>query len=120
MAEMVDMRTLTINGETFEIIDDAARKDIETIKKNQINNEQLTQAVEDALTEAKESGEFDGPAGKDGEPGKSAYEYAKDGGYTGSEADFIKLMNSTSAITYTAATKTLNFSQNGKLVVSID
>lgn len=36
-----------------------------------------------ALEEAKASGQFKG------DPGKSAYEYAKDGGYTGTEAEFI-------------------------------
>ena len=36
-------------------------------------------AIDDALTRAKESGEFDG---------KSAYSYAVDGGYTGTEAEF--------------------------------
>ena len=36
-------------------------------------------AIDDALTQAKESGEFDG---------KSAYSYAVDGGYTGTEEEF--------------------------------
>lgn len=39
----------------------------------------------------------DGAAGKDGAPGKSAYQYAKDGGYTGTEAEFAKLMADTSS-----------------------
>lgn len=38
--------------------------------------------VTEQLTAAKESGEFDG------EDGKSAYEYAKGGGYTGTEEEF--------------------------------
>ncbi len=42
----------------------------------------LDTAVEEALTAAKESGEFDGA------DGKSAYSYAQDGGYTGTEAEF--------------------------------
>ena len=36
-------------------------------------------AIDDALTQAKESGEFDG---------KSAFSYAQDGGYTGTEEEF--------------------------------
>lgn len=44
-----------------------------------------------------------GPAGKDGAPGangKTAYEYAVDGGYTGTEAEFSKLLfNTTKALT---------------------
>ena len=39
-------------------------------------------AVEEALTAAKASGEFDGA------DGKSAYSYAQDGGYSGTEAEF--------------------------------
>jgi hypothetical protein len=39
----------------------------------------------EALMQAKESGELNG---KDGEPGKSAYDYAKEGGYIGTEAQF--------------------------------
>lgn len=39
-------------------------------------------AIDDALTQAKESGEFDGA------DGKSAYSYAVDGGYAGTEAEF--------------------------------
>ena len=39
-------------------------------------------AVNEALAQAKESGEFDGAAGK------SAYAYAQDGGYTGTEEQF--------------------------------
>lgn len=42
----------------------------------------LPEAINFALAQAKESGEFDG------EDGKSAYDYAKDGGYTGTEAEF--------------------------------
>lgn len=32
--------------------------------------------------------DVDLPPGADGEPGKSAYQYAQDGGYTGTEAEF--------------------------------
>lgn len=44
--------------------------------------EALPEAINDALAQAKESGEFDGA------DGKTAYAYAKDGGYTGTEAEF--------------------------------
>lgn len=42
----------------------------------------LDTAVNEALTAAKASGEFDGA------DGKSAYSYAQDGGYTGTESEF--------------------------------
>lgn len=38
-----------------------------------------------------------GADGADGADGKSAYEYAQDGGYTGTEAEFAKLMADTSS-----------------------
>ena len=46
--------------------------------------DKLPKAIEDALAQAKESGEFDG------EPGKTAYQYAVEGGYTGTEAEFTE------------------------------
>ena len=50
----------------------------------------LGDKIEDALTNAKENGEFDG---------KSAYSYAQDGGYTGTEEEFAqKLALDTSEI----------------------
>lgn len=103
---------------------------------NAIGKDALPQAIEAALAQAKESGEFDGapgpkgdpgadgcyyqpsvtdgvlswtpsngdmpsvpasdvrgPAGQDGQPGapgKTAYQYAQDGGYTGTEAEFAE------------------------------
>lgn len=103
---------------------------------NAIGKDALPQAIEAALVQAKESGEFDGapglkgdpgadggyyqpsvtdgvlswtpskadmpsvpasdvrgPAGQDGQPGapgKTAYQYAQDGGYTGTEAEFAE------------------------------
>lgn len=59
-----------------------------------VETEQLPEAIDDALAKAKASGEFDGlpgQPGKDGAPGapgKTAYQYAQDGGYTGTEEEF--------------------------------
>lgn len=68
-----------------------------------VASSELSSAVNDALAQAKASGEFDGRDGMDGKPGangkdgakgdpgedgKSAYEYAQDAGYTGSESAF--------------------------------
>ena len=47
-----------------------------------VSQTELEGAVDTALAQAKASGEFDGA------DGKSAYQYAKDGGYTGTEAEF--------------------------------
>lgn len=51
--------------------------------------------LEKLLIQAKESGEFAGPQGPQGVPGKagpSAYEFAVSAGYTGTEAEFGKLL----------------------------
>ena len=59
-----------------------------------ITKEDLTSAVNAALQEAKNSGAFkgedgrDGADGTDGTNGKSAYEYAQEAGYTGTESAF--------------------------------
>ena len=45
-------------------------------------HDDLQEATNEALAQAKASGEFDGA------DGKSAYQYAKDGGYTGTEEEF--------------------------------
>ena len=63
-----------------------------------ISLEKLNQAAESILAHAKASGVFDGAPGKDGDPGKNgtpgktAYEYAKEGGYTGTEEEFREKM----------------------------
>lgn len=60
----------------------------------------IPEMLEDALTEAKESGEFDGKDGKDGKDGadgldgKGAYEYAQEGGYLGTEEEFASKLAS--------------------------
>ena len=85
-----------------------------------VKTEDISTEIDTALAEAKASGEFDGPqgpegpkgdtgpegpqgpqgekgetgatgaAGKDGADGKSAYEYAQEGGYTGTEEEFAE------------------------------
>lgn len=51
----------------------------------------LPEAITTALAQATASGAFDGAdgsPGKDGADGKSAYQYAQEGGYTGTEEEF--------------------------------
>jgi hypothetical protein len=60
-----------------------------------VNEQILQEAINKALNEAKESGDFDGPQGDPGPAGaegKSAYQYAVDGGFTGTEEEFAELM----------------------------
>ena len=63
---MPEMKTWTVGETTYEIVDAKARETI-----NEINT-------------ARENGEFKGEAGK------TAYEYAQDGGYTGTKEDFAE------------------------------
>ena len=63
---MPEMKTWTVGETTYEIVDAKAREAI-----NEINT-------------ARENGEFKGEAGK------SAYEYAQDGGYTGTKEEFAE------------------------------
>ena len=70
----------------------------------------LNAAVFKALNDAKESGEFQGDRGKDGNhgsDGKSAYEYAKEGGYPGTEAEFALLLGNIGHGSGTAAVETI-------------
>lgn len=59
------------------------------------------------------SGALKGEKGDPGKDGKSAYDFAKDGGYTGTEAEFAeKLASENGSATYDADTKTLNICTN--------
>ena len=44
------------------------------------------------LQQAKESGDFDGPQGIQGEPGPDVFTYAVEAGYGGTEADFAQML----------------------------
>lgn len=53
--------------------------------KDYVQKDELGASIDTALTQAKESGEFKGETGDDGQ---SAYQHAQAGGYTGTEAEF--------------------------------
>ena len=57
---------------------------IDALSNDKLDAAELTNAVNTALAQAKASGEFDGAEGK------SAYQYAQEGGYTGTEAEFAE------------------------------
>lgn len=63
-----------------------------------VDPDELTQAVEAALQAAKDSGEFDGA------DGKSAYQYAQEGGYKGTEAEFAAKLAAEIPAPYTLPT----------------
>lgn len=84
------------NGEKVPFYPDAVRYNAQALTDEQkeqarqnigaLAESELPTAVNTALSQAKESGEFDGPQGK------TAYEYAKDGGYTGTEEEFQAML----------------------------
>lgn len=65
----------SVNGQTGTV--ELTAEDVGAIAKTELHA-----AINTALAQAKASGEFDGA------DGKSAYAYAQDGGYTGTEAEF--------------------------------
>ena len=78
----------SINGQTGDV-------EITAKGLGALTEDDLQIATNAALAQAKASGEFDGPQGPKGDTGtdgKSAYQYAQDGGYTGTEADFTAKM----------------------------
>ncbi len=61
---------------------------IDTLSENKLDASSLTGAIDTALAQAKASGEFDG------ENGKSAYQYAQDSGFIGTEEEFAEKLAS--------------------------
>lgn len=75
---------------------------------NTATKDDVGTAVNEALTQAKASGEFDG---------KSAYSYAQDGGYTGTEAEFAAKL---AAESIDKALFVVNITSNGDGTYSAD
>jgi hypothetical protein len=70
------------NSVSFGVFEAADAAAVTALSINKLDASDLPLAINTALAQAKASGEFNG------DPGKTAYEYAKDGGYTGTEAEF--------------------------------
>ena len=75
--------------------------------------EQLKDSIIDELETGAQGPKGDkgdrGETGPSGDDGKSAYQYAQDGGYTGTEEDFAELMASGVSTKYDPTTRTLDF-----------
>lgn len=83
MEHPVDVPVTSVNGKIGAV--QLAAKDV-----GALGQDELQAGVDAALEQAKASGEFDGPQGAPGADGKSAYQYAQDGGFAGTEAEFAK------------------------------
>lgn len=88
------------NKDVFENkadLDEKGKLKSEQIPDEILKEVDLSEAINTALSQAKESGEFNG---EKGDAGKTAYQYAKDGGYEGTETDFAeKLAKEQKALT---------------------
>lgn len=82
-AEAIRSHTLLNDRDRADQHPISAITGLEEALNSAISEQKINEAVNSALATAKESGEFDG---KDGKNGKSAYAYAQDGGFTGTEA----------------------------------
>ena len=70
------------NNVSVRFLEPADKEAFNFLNLTKLDASALPEAINTALAQAKASGEFNG------DPGKTAYEYAKDGGYTGTEAEF--------------------------------
>lgn len=81
---MIPMKTLTLDGKTYEIVDEYARQALGNHAGP--TDEQIREAIDTWLDENGDSIIPDVSGGN----GKSAYEYAKEAGYTGTEEEFAQ------------------------------
>ena len=83
VADIVDNLTTNVSNKPLSAAQGVVIKTlIDALRNDKLDAAELTNAVNTALEQAKASGEFDGA------DGKSAYQYAVEGGYTGTEAEF--------------------------------
>lgn len=82
---MPDMKTLTIDGVTYDIVDPTARAAIYVGNTEPTDDRAKVWINPDGIPS---SGNTSDGTGTPGAPGKSAYEYAKEAGYDGTEQEF--------------------------------
>lgn len=89
VADIVDNLTTNVSNKPLSAAQGVVIKTlIDALRNDKLDAAELTNAVNTALAQAKSSGEFDGANGK------TAYAYAVEGGYSGTEEEFAaKLAN---------------------------
>ena len=93
VADIVDNLTTNVTNKPLSAAQGVVIKTlIDALSNDKLDAAELTNAVNTALAQAKASGEFDGA------DGKSAYAYAVEGGYTGTEAEFTAKLASEALI----------------------
>lgn len=98
---MTEMKTLTIGGSTYEVVDAAARASVAL----KLDASDLPSAVEDALSDAKASGDFKGDKGDTGETGPQ--------GPQGDAGANATITNATASVTATTGTPTVTVTVGG-------
>ena len=89
VADIVDNLTTNVSNKPLSAAQGVVIKTlIDALRNDKLDAAELTNAVNTALAQAKASGEFDGA------DGKSAYQYAVENGYTGTETEFAKKLAS--------------------------
>ena len=101
IADIIDNLTTNVTNKPLSAAQGVALKAlIDALQSGKLNASELSTVINTALAQAKASGKFDGA------DGKSAYEFAKDGGYTGTEQEFaIKLSEDTATKEYVLTKK---------------
>ena len=103
VADIVDNLTTNVSNKPLSAAQGVVIKTlIDALRNDKLDAAELTNAINTALAQAKASGEFDGA------DGKSAYQYAVEGGYTGTEAEFAEKLAqekfaNPNALTFTGA-----------------
>lgn len=134
-----DSIVVVTNNDYNKLKNHPSIEDVELVGNVTLDDIGVRTIIETELKEAKASGEFDGPQGptgpegpqgpegQQGPTGKTAYQYAVDGGYTGTEQQFAAKLaaegvtsfnGQTGAITYTAPVTSVNGS-TGAVTVSV-
>lgn len=95
VVDIVDNLTTNVSNKPLSAAQGVVIKTlIDALRNDKLDTAELTNAINTALAQAKASGEFDGPAGSKGDTGatgaagQSAYDAAKSGGYTDTQANF--------------------------------
>ena len=87
VADIIDNLTTNVANKPLSAAQGVVIKTlIDALRNDKLDAAELNNAVNTALAQAKASGEFDGA------DGKSAYQYAVEGGYTKTEAEFAEKM----------------------------
>ncbi len=73
---------------TTDVPEDQKDKFLQEVRQVMVETKEIAQSVRDDA----DNGKFSGIPGEKGDNGKSAYEYAKEGGFEGTEQEFTDLM----------------------------